>query len=76
MYCKEIPQREFDPDKAKFHLKKAGMEGATVTLHTSDAAGGSMGPDLALHLSESAKKVGFNIKVQREPADGYPPSWS
>ncbi len=73
VYCKEIAQREFDPDKAKFHLKKAGMEGATVTLHTSDAAGGSMGPDLALHLSESAKKVGFNIKVQREPADGY---WS
>ena len=32
-----------------------------------------MGPDLALHLSESAKKVGFNIEVQREPADGY---WS
>lgn len=72
-YCADIPQREFDPDKAKFHLKKAGMEGATVTLHTSEAAGGPPAPDLALHLSESAKKVGFNIEVQREPADGY---WS
>ncbi len=72
-FCKDIPQREFDPDKAKFHLKKAGMEGQTVTLHTSPAAGGSAAPDLALHLAESAKKVGFNIQVQREPADGY---WS
>lgn len=72
-FCKDIPQREFDPDKAKFHLKKAGMEGGTVVLHTSEAAGGSASPDLALLLSESAKKVGFNITVQREPADGY---WS
>jgi len=72
-YCKELAQREYDPDKAKFHLKKAGMEGATVTLHCSETAGGTMGPDLALHLSESAKKVGLNIEVQREPADGY---WS
>lgn len=72
-YCKDIPQREFDPDKAKFHLKKAGMEGGTVQLHTSEAAGGSASPDLALHLAESAKKVGFNIEVKREPSDGY---WS
>ncbi len=72
-FCERIAQREFDPDKAKFHLKKAGMEGQTVTLHTSDAAGGPPAPDLALHLAESAKQVGFNIEVQREPADGY---WS
>lgn len=72
-FCADIPQREFDPDKAKFHLKKAGMEGATVTLHTSEAAGGPPAPDLALHLAESAKKVGFNINVEREPSDGY---WS
>ncbi len=72
-FCADIPQREFDPDKAKFHLKKAGMEGQTVTLHTSEAAGGPPAPDLALHLAESAKKVGFNIDVQREPSDGY---WS
>jgi len=72
-FCTDIPQREYDLDKAKFHLKKAGMEGETVTLHTSESAGGSAAPDLALHLSESAKKVGFNIEVQREPTDGY---WS
>ena len=72
-YCADIGQREYDPEKAKFHLKKAGMEGASVKLHVSPAAGGSAGPDLGLHLAESAKKIGFNIEIVREPADGY---WS
>ena len=26
-FASEIPQRPYDPDRAKFHLKKAGMEG-------------------------------------------------
>ena len=69
--CKELPQRTIDLDKARFHLKKAGMEGATLDLHTSEAVGGVVGPDLALHLSESAKKVGLNINVIRNPSDGY-----
>jgi peptide/nickel transport system substrate-binding protein len=34
----DLPQRAYDPDKARFHLKKAGMEGETFKLHTSDAA--------------------------------------
>lgn len=72
-YNAKIPQRTQDLDKAKFHLKKAGMEGKSVTLHASDAAGGSIAPDLALHLKESAAKAGLTIDIQREPADGY---WS
>ncbi|MDP6723118.1 MAG: ABC transporter substrate-binding protein, partial [Pirellulaceae bacterium] len=32
----ELPQRVYDPDKAKFHLKKAGMETLTVKLSTSE----------------------------------------
>lgn len=70
-YDPNLPQREQDLDKAKFHLKKAGMEGKSVTLHMSDAAGGSIGPDLAQHLKESAAQAGLNIELQREPADGY-----
>ena len=37
-YCDDIPQRTFDPDKARHHFKKAGMEGANLTLYTSDMA--------------------------------------
>ena len=37
-YCSDIPQRAFDPDKAKFHLKKAGLVGSTIPLVCSPAA--------------------------------------
>lgn len=67
-----LPQRVFDPDKARFHLKKAGMEGTTVDLSTSDAAfPGAV--DAALLMKASAEKSGLNINVVREPNDGY---WS
>ncbi|WP_237477437.1 ABC transporter substrate-binding protein [Lichenibacterium dinghuense] len=70
-YNADLPQRAFDPDKAKFHLKKAGLENATVQLFTSPAP--SYGPEFALLMQQSAKKAGLTIDVQRVPADGY---WS
>ena len=67
-----MPQRKYDPDKARFHLKKAGMEGVTLDLSTSDAAfAGAV--DASLLLKDSASKAGLNINVVREPKDGY---WS
>ena len=36
-FNKDLPQRVYDPDKAKFHLKKAGMENLTVKLSSSEA---------------------------------------
>ena len=68
----ELPQRDFDPDRARFHLKKAGMKGATIDLSASDAAfAGAV--DAALLIKDSAAKVGLNVNVVREPKDGY---WS
>ena len=68
----EIPQRAYDPEKAKWHLKQAGMENLEVTLHTADTAfEGAV--DAAELLSQSAKAAGMQINVQREPDDGY---WS
>jgi peptide/nickel transport system substrate-binding protein len=68
----DLPQRTFDPDKARFHLKKADMEGITLDLSTSDAAfAGAV--DAALLMKDSAAKAGLNINVVREPKDGY---WS
>jgi peptide/nickel transport system substrate-binding protein len=66
----EMPQHSYDPDKAKFHLKRAGMEGITIDLSTSDAAfAGAV--DAALLIKDSAAKSGININVIREPKDGY-----
>jgi len=71
MYAADIPQRGYDPDKAKFHWKKGGYDGA-VTLHTSEAAFAEA-VDAAVLYKEHAARCGIQIEVQREPADGY---WS
>jgi peptide/nickel transport system substrate-binding protein len=72
-FCEDIPQRDIDLDKAKFHLKKAEMDGGTIDLRTSESAGGVQSIDIALMMKENAAKIGFNINFIREPADGY---WS
>ena len=71
-YNPDIPQREYDPDRARFHLKESGHEGASIELHASDAAfPGAV--DAGVLYVESARKAGVNIKVVRQPIDGY---WS
>ena len=68
----ELPQRVYDPDKAKFHLKKAGMENLNVKLSTSEGIWeGAM--DAALLYSASAAKAGIKLDVNKVPNDGY---WS
>lgn len=71
-YNTDLPQREYDPDRAKFHLKKAGLSTLDVTLSTSDGAfGGAV--DMGVLMRESMRDAGINMEVKREPADGY---WS
>ena len=65
-----LPQRAFDPEKAKFHLKKAGVSGA-VPVVASPAALYSV--EMALVLQQTARGIGMDIDVKRMPADGY---WS
>jgi peptide/nickel transport system substrate-binding protein len=64
------PAHAYDPEKAKFHLKKAGMEGLKVDFSTSDAAfAGAV--DAGVLMAEHAKAAGIEINVIREPADSY-----
>ena len=68
----ELPQREFDPDKARHHMKKAGYGGDAIPLSAADAAfAGAV--DAAQLIKASAGAAGINIDVIREPKDGY---WS
>ncbi len=68
----DLEQREYDPDRAKFHLKEAGLDLLDVKLSAADAAfGGAV--DAAVLYSEKAATAGINIEVVREPNDGY---WS
>lgn len=70
-YAADLPQRVYDPEKAKFHLNKAGVLGTTLPLVCSTAASSSV--DMAVVLQQSAKEVGFTIDVKQVPADGF---WS
>lgn len=68
----ELQQRSYDPDKARWHLKQAGLDSVDLELSASDAAfAGAV--DAALLYKEQAAKGGINITVKREASDGY---WS
>ncbi len=71
-YASDLPQRTYDPDKAKFHMEKAGMLDYPFKLHAADAAF-SGAVDAAVLFKEHAAKAGIKIEVVREPDDGY---WS
>jgi len=64
------PVYKYDPEKAKFHLKKAGMETLKVDLSTSNAAF-SGAVDAALLMQQQAQAAGIDINVIREPDDSY-----
>jgi peptide/nickel transport system substrate-binding protein len=71
-FNKDLEQKTYDPDKAKWHLKQAGLSNLSVELSASDAAfGGAV--DAAVLFQNSAKGAGIDVKVTREPNDGY---WS
>ena len=66
----ELPQRTYDPEKAKFHLKKAGMEGLSISLSTAEVTfPGAV--DAAVLIQEAGKAASIRIDVHREPNDGY-----
>ncbi len=70
-FSPDLPQREYDPDLAKYHLQKSGLAGVRIPMYASPAAPGSV--DTASLLQEAASRIGLKLAVNRVPADGY---WS
>ncbi len=69
-YNTDLEQKTYDPDKAKFYLKEAGMDTLDVQLSVADSAfAGAV--DAGVLYSERAAAAGINIEVVREPSDGY-----
>ena len=66
-HCDSLAQRTFDPDKAKFHLKKSGVTQAE--LHVAEVASGIT--DVALMTQREASKIGLKLDIKRVPNDGY-----
>jgi len=70
-YFAGLPQRPFDPQKAKFYFQKAKLGSAPIQVYASPAAEGSV--EMAMLLQQVAPQAGLNLKVVRTPSDGY---WS
>ena len=71
-YDPSLEQRPYDPDRAKHHLKEAGLESLQVQLSAADGIWPGC-VDAATMYREQAMPSGIDIEVIREPNDGY---WS
>lgn len=71
-FNKDLAQIPYDPEKAKWYLKQAGLDSLDIELSAADAAY-SGAVDAAILYKEAAEPAGININVTREPNDGY---WS
>ncbi len=67
-----LEQRTYDPDKAKYHLKQAGLDSIDLTCSAADAAY-SGAVDATVLYREHLAPAGIDLTVDRRPNDGY---WS
>ncbi|MEQ4619026.1 MAG: ABC transporter substrate-binding protein [Corticimicrobacter sp.] len=70
-YMKDLPQRAYDPDRARFHVERGKLQGKGGDLVCTPNVEGSV--DGAQLLQQSARTVGLQLNVRRVPYDGY---WS
>jgi peptide/nickel transport system substrate-binding protein len=68
-YNTAMPQIKYDPDKAAFHFKKAGIS-MPIDLETSEGAWNSA-VDCAQLFQQSAKAAGVPVNVKKVSGDGY-----
>jgi peptide/nickel transport system substrate-binding protein len=66
-HCHELPQRQYNPDKAKWHLNKSGVSSAE--LFVAPLATGI--EDTCVLMQANLKKIGFDLKLKKVPTDGY-----
>jgi peptide/nickel transport system substrate-binding protein len=69
LYAHDIPQRKYDPEKARSLLKAAGQEGLKMTLYSSTIAPGML--ESAQVFAQQAKAGGVTISVDNGPAASY-----
>ncbi|MBS1302484.1 ABC transporter substrate-binding protein [Loktanella sp. SALINAS62] len=69
-YAADLDQIAYDPDRAAFHRKRAGLDRLAVTLHTSDGAFDGAG-HAAAAFADAARPAGIDIDVIDSAPDGY-----
>jgi peptide/nickel transport system substrate-binding protein len=71
-YCSDIAQRTYDPDKARHHIQKAGLENTPIDFYASDVPGAGALAACQV-VQQSAAAAGINLNLIQPPADTY---WS
>ncbi|MFC4731033.1 ABC transporter substrate-binding protein [Salipiger abyssi] len=71
-YTADLTPPPYDPDRARHHLRKAGLSSLTLPLSVSEAAFEGA-PEAAALFRDAARAAGIEIAVTAEPAEGY---WS
>ena len=64
-----LKPKAYDPEKAKFHFKKAGFSGPFEVQVSEGCYSGAT--DSGVMFQESLKKVGVSLEVKRVSGDGY-----
>ncbi len=68
-HCADIPQRELDPDKAKWHWDQSGIGSTAVPVTAAEVAPGAV--EQCLFMQREGKKIGANFDVKKVTTDGY-----
>ncbi|MTH95567.1 ABC transporter substrate-binding protein [Roseibium sp. RKSG952] len=71
LYSDDIEQRQYDPDKAAFHYKASGHEGAVLLRTSENSFPGA--PDASQIFQQNLAKAGIQLDLAMMPDDGY---WS
>ena len=66
----ELEQRVYDPDKAKWYLKQAGMDEFSVDITVSTGSF-EQSVDMAQLYKEQLKPCNIDLTVNRAPVSGY-----
>jgi peptide/nickel transport system substrate-binding protein len=66
-FCSDLPIREHDLDRAKFHLKRSGVTEAEIQV--AEISPGIS--DIVLLMQAEARKIGLTLKINTVPNDGY-----
>ena len=68
-HCADIPQRQLDPEKAKFHFQKSGIGSTAIPVVCAEVAPGAV--EQCLFMQREGKKIGMNFDVKKVTTDGY-----
>jgi peptide/nickel transport system substrate-binding protein len=70
-YAADLPQKTYDPDKAKFHYQKSGHSGPLPPLAAAQTLFNGGGLAAAELYQQQARRAGIEIPLQQAPDDGY-----